>query len=168
MTWKAPLTDRAADALDCAIVALKFRRNALPTAELLRAIDDAGPSLARGMFTALEVNIADVIKRARLISCERSSDIARRKLQSRPASLDIVLRRAVEEAALLGHRNVGTEHLLLAMLSLHDDPTTCALRAAGVTQDTARGTLRRLLPAWTDDGRPRHRPQSYPGYASVA
>jgi ATP-dependent Clp protease ATP-binding subunit ClpA len=121
------------------------------------------------MFTALEVNIADVIRRARLISCERSSDIARRKLQSRPASLDIVLRRAVEEAALLGHRNVGTEHLLLAMLSLHDDPTTCALRAAGVTQDTARGTLRRLLPAWTDDGRPRHRPQSYPGgYASVA
>jgi hypothetical protein len=58
---------------------------------------------------------------------------------------------------MLGYRKVGTEHLLLATLSAHEDPTTSALRVAGVTQDTVRGTLRRLLPSWTDDGSPRPR-----------
>jgi ATP-dependent Clp protease ATP-binding subunit ClpA len=69
----------------------------------------------------------------------------------------MIIRRATEEAAMLGHRRVGTEHLLLAVISAHDDPTTCALRAAGVTQDTARGTLRRLLVSWNDDGCPKPR-----------
>ncbi len=71
-----------------------------------------------------------------------------------PASLEVIERRAAEEAELLGHSLVGTEHLLLAILSLHDDPASCAMRTASVTQDSVRGTLRRLLLAWTDEGRP--------------
>jgi ATP-dependent Clp protease ATP-binding subunit ClpA len=69
----------------------------------------------------------------------------------------MIVRRAEEEAAMLGNRRVGTEHLLLAIISVHDDPATTALRATGVTQDTARGTIRRLLVSWTDNGTPRPR-----------
>ncbi|HEY7899077.1 MAG TPA: Clp protease N-terminal domain-containing protein [Gemmatimonadaceae bacterium] len=157
MSWRSSFTDRADDTLECTRLALKRNPGALATAELMSAIESRGPSLARGMLTALEVAITEVLDRARVIATERGSEIAWRRLQSQPATLDMIIRRATEEAAMLGHRRVGTEHLLLAVISAHDDPTTCALRAAGVTQDTARGTLRRLLVSWNDDGCPKPR-----------
>lgn len=48
---------------------------------------------------------------------------------------------AVEEARRSGYRRVGTEHLLLGLLTEPDDP---AARALGVTLETARATLDRL------------------------
>src|SRR6185437_14261761 len=129
-------------------LSLKRRPSALASAELLRALEACGPSLARGVLTALDVSIDDVVVRA---------DLPLRRFPAAPVSLEVIVRRAEEEAAMLGHRRVGTEHLLLAMISLHDDPTTSALRATGVTQDTARGTIRRLLVSWTDNGTPRPR-----------
>lgn len=157
MSWKSSFTDRAEETLECAMLALKRAPNSLSTGQLLRAMEDAGPSLARGILTALEVHVPEILNRANRIADERGSELALRRLRSQPASLEMIVRRASEEAAMLGHRQVGTEHLLLAILSAHDDPTTCALRAAGVTQDTARGTLRRLLVSWTDDGCPKPR-----------
>jgi ATP-dependent Clp protease ATP-binding subunit ClpA len=157
MSGKSNFTDRAEDALDCTRIALRLRPQALVSAELLRAMDDAGPSLARGVLTALEVNVNEILESASLVASERGSELPLRRLQSQPATLDMIIRRAFEEAVMLGHRLVGTEHLLLAIISIHDDPTTSALRVAGVTQDTARGTLRRLLLSWTDDGSPKPR-----------
>ena len=157
MSWKGSFTDRAENTLECTMMALKRAPTALATAELLQTMEDSGPSLARGILTALEVHVPEILNRANRIADERGSELALRRLRSQPASLEMIIRRASEEAAMLGHRRVGTEHLLLAMLSAHDDPTTCALRAAGVTQDTARGTLRRLLISWTDDGCPKTR-----------
>ncbi|MEO7041976.1 MAG: Clp protease N-terminal domain-containing protein [Gemmatimonadaceae bacterium] len=157
MSWKSSFTDRAEDTLECTIAALKRTPNALATTELLRSMEDSGPSLARGILTALEAHVPEILIRAQTIADERGSELALRRLRSQPATLDMIIRRASEEAAMLGHRRVGTEHLLLAVLSAHDDPTTCALREAGVTQDTARGTLRRLLVSWNDDGCPKPR-----------
>lgn len=157
MSWKSGFTDRAEDALQSARTALKRRPTALACVELLRAIEDSGPSLACGVLTALEVTINEIVDTATLVASERAANVPQRRFPMRPASLDMVVRRAEEEAAMMGHRRVGTEHLLLAIISIHDDPATCALRAAGVTQDTARGTIRRLLVAWTDNGRPRPR-----------
>jgi ATP-dependent Clp protease ATP-binding subunit ClpA len=157
MSWKSGFTDRAEDTLRNTRLSLKRRPSALASAELLRALEACGPSLARGVLTALDVNIDDVVVRADLIASERGADLPLRRFPAAPVSLEVIVRRAEEEAAMLGHRRVGTEHLLLAMISLHDDPTTSALRATGVTQDTARGTIRRLLVSWTDNGTPRPR-----------
>jgi len=157
MSWKSGFTDRAEDTLGNTRTALRRHPSALASAELLRAIEACGPSLARGVLTALEVNIDEVLDRATLIASERGANLPLRRFPVTPASLDMIVRRAEEEAALLGHRRVGTEHLLLAIISVHDDPTTSALRVAGVTQDTARGTIRRLLVSWTDNGTPRPR-----------
>lgn len=157
MSWKSSFTDRAEDTLGRATLALKRRPSAQATAEILRAIEECGPSLARGVLTALEVNVTDILDRARLISSKRGSELPLRRIQAHRATMDIIVRRATEEAELLGDRRVGTEHLLLAILSIHDDPTTSALRVAGVSQDTARGTLRRLSVSWTDDGLARPR-----------
>jgi ATP-dependent Clp protease ATP-binding subunit ClpA len=157
MSRKGSFTGRAENTLDRTRMALKQNPAVLPTAALLAAMDEAGPSLARGVLTALDVNIDETLADARLIASERGAELQFRWLPSRPASLPMIVRRAVEEADMLGYRKVGTEHLLLATLSAHEDPTTSALRVAGVTQDTVRGTLRRMLPAWTDDGSPRPR-----------
>jgi ATP-dependent Clp protease ATP-binding subunit ClpA len=157
MSWKSNFTDRAEDALERTTLAMKRRPSALASAELLRAMEECGPSLARGILTALDVNVSEVLERASLVANDRASELPLRRFQIRPASLDMIVRRAAEEASLLGHRLVGSEHLLLAIISVHDDPTTASLRAGGVTQDTARGTLRRLLVSWTDDGLPRPR-----------
>jgi ATP-dependent Clp protease ATP-binding subunit ClpA len=157
MSWKGSFTDRAEDTLGRATLALKRRPAASVTAEILRAIEECGPSLARGVLNALDVNISEVRDRARQISIERISELPLHRIQARRATLEVIVRRATEEAELLGDRRVGTEHLLLAILSIHDDPTTYALRVAGVSQDTARGTLRRMSVSWTDDGLARPR-----------
>ncbi|HXF23674.1 MAG TPA: Clp protease N-terminal domain-containing protein [Gemmatimonadaceae bacterium] len=157
MSWKSGFTDRAEDTLGITRIALRRRPSALASTEILRAIEGCGPSLARGVLTALDVNIDEVLDCADQIAREREANLRLRRFPVRLASLEMIVRRAEEEAAMLGHRRVGTEHLLLAMISVHDDPTTSALRAAGVTQDTARGTIRRLLVSWTDNGTPRPR-----------
>lgn len=157
MSWKGSFTDRAEDALDRTRMALRRVPAALATAELLRAMDESGPSLARGVMTALDASVPDILERANFVASERDSERPIHRFRVRPVALEMIIRRAVEEASLLGHRLVGSEHLLLAIISIHDDPTTCALREAGVTQDTVRGTLRRLLLSWTDDGIPRPR-----------
>jgi len=157
MSWKSGFTDRAEETLGNTRMALRRRPSALASAEMLRAMEGCGPSLARGVLTALEANIDEILDRAELIASERGANLPLRRFAVSPASLEMIVRRAEEEAAMLGHRRVGTEHLLLAIISVHDDPTTCALRAAGVTQDTARGTIRRLLVSWTDNGMPRPR-----------
>ena len=151
------LTSRAEDALEITRTQLKRRPNSLSSAEMLRAIDASGPSLARGTLNALEVNVSEVLDQAQEIRVGRGLELATRRFRSRSATLEMIVRRASEEANMLGHDRVGTDHLLLAMLSVHDDPTTCALRFSGVTQDTARGTLRRLIVSWTDEGEPRQR-----------
>lgn len=157
MYWNGNFTGRAENALEITRLALKRKPSALASATMLEAIEECGPSLARGVITALEINVEEIVAQADTIAGERSSSLPLRRFQATPATLGIISRRAGEEAAMAGNCDVGTEHLLLAILSVHNDPTTCALRAKGITQDAVRGTLRRLRMSWTDDGSPRPR-----------
>lgn len=50
---------------------------------------------------------------------------------------------AHEECRLLGHRHIGTEHLLLALLRDDGTPVSAALRAAGVSLAGARERIAR-------------------------
>ena len=45
---------------------------------------------------------------------------------------------AQEEARLLGHRHIGTEHLLLGLIHEESGVPATVLAAAGVTLDAAR------------------------------
>jgi hypothetical protein len=53
---------------------------------------------------------------------------------------------AQEEAASLGHRHIGTEHLLLGVVELDDEPVAAELAAGGVTADAVREHVRERLP----------------------
>ncbi|WP_035796114.1 Clp protease N-terminal domain-containing protein [Kitasatospora mediocidica] len=52
---------------------------------------------------------------------------------------------ALEEAARLQHPHVGTEHLLLALLHLTEDPGVEVLISAGLDLETARAAVLRML-----------------------
>lgn len=48
---------------------------------------------------------------------------------------------AIEEAGALGHRRVGTEHLLISLVSATDAPAGAALGRLGVTRDIVVGAV---------------------------
>ncbi|HZC14755.1 MAG TPA: Clp protease N-terminal domain-containing protein [Thermoleophilaceae bacterium] len=52
---------------------------------------------------------------------------------------------AQEEAETLGHRRVGTEHLVLGLLRSEDEAVAPVLAEAGVTLDAARAQARELV-----------------------
>jgi hypothetical protein len=59
-----------------------------------------------------------------------------------------VLGESVEAALELGHNYVGTEHQLLALLRLADDPTARLLNELGVEHDRARDAVVEALAAY--------------------
>ncbi|MET9339715.1 Clp protease N-terminal domain-containing protein [Nonomuraea sp. NPDC003804] len=59
-------------------------------------------------------------------------------------ALELTLR----EALRLGHNYVGTEHILLGVLSLEEGPATAALTGLGVTKEAVEPEIRRLLSAF--------------------
>ncbi|MER6945625.1 Clp protease N-terminal domain-containing protein [Nonomuraea sp. NPDC000554] len=58
-----------------------------------------------------------------------------------------VLELTLREALRLGHNFVGTEHLLLAVLSLDDSPVADALAGLGVTKEPAEREIKSMLHA---------------------
>ncbi|MFI9330836.1 Clp protease N-terminal domain-containing protein [Kitasatospora sp. NPDC052868] len=61
-----------------------------------------------------------------------------------------VVGRARQEAGELQHGYVGTEHLLLAILTEPEDPAAAVLIGAGLDHETAQRAVRRLLGAGDD------------------
>jgi ATP-dependent Clp protease ATP-binding subunit ClpC len=57
-----------------------------------------------------------------------------------------VLVAATEQARRMGHRYLGTEHLLLGVASLHDDPSGRALASLGVGLDRIRDEILAIVP----------------------
>ena len=55
-----------------------------------------------------------------------------------------VIEYAMEEARLLKHGYVGTEHLLLALLDEHDSPPAQVLNALGVRWEALREETERV------------------------
>jgi hypothetical protein len=86
MSWKSSMTDRAEDALKRARIELKRRPMALASTELARGIGECGPSLARRVLTALDLNVCDVLERAALVASARGTELPLRRFQIRPAT----------------------------------------------------------------------------------
>ncbi|MFG1944653.1 Clp protease N-terminal domain-containing protein [Nonomuraea sp. NPDC048826] len=58
----------------------------------------------------------------------------------------------MREALRLGHNYVGTEHLLLALLMLDDDPATRALAGLGLTRESVEEQVTRMLAEFAERG----------------
>jgi ATP-dependent Clp protease ATP-binding subunit ClpC len=60
-----------------------------------------------------------------------------------------VVVQAQEEARTLGHDYIGTEHILLGLLSEHEGPAAQVLSSLGINQDTAREQVVEIAGAGT-------------------
>jgi ATP-dependent Clp protease ATP-binding subunit ClpC len=58
-----------------------------------------------------------------------------------------VLEKARQEARVLGHDYIGTEHLVLGLLAHHNNHTALWLTAHGITLESVRKSLKDLLGA---------------------
>jgi ATP-dependent Clp protease ATP-binding subunit ClpC len=104
----------------------------VPEAELAGGRIWARSAVAAWLATHPERVVGDRIQRSAL---DRFSDAARK-----------VVIRAQEEARRLGHSWVGTEHLLLALLSEEASDIAAALRSIGVERHHAEQDIRAELP----------------------
>ncbi len=70
-----------------------------------------------------------------------------------------MLELTLREALRLGHNYVGTEHMLLAALTMEDDPAVTALAGLGVTKGPAEQEIGRMLDAITRAEEAPHDPR---------
>jgi ATP-dependent Clp protease ATP-binding subunit ClpC len=101
-----------------------------------------------------EGGVAGRVLRELGLEVERVEDVITRLTgigRDRPTSLELspgtqhALEMAVEEARRMGHHYIGTEHLLLGLVSLNEGMALDVLRKMGVTPEQIRRQTRRLL-----------------------
>jgi ATP-dependent Clp protease ATP-binding subunit ClpC len=78
-----------------------------------------------------------------------------------------VLKLAREEAIRLGHRYVGTEHLLLGILNVNDPGVASLLDASGITRAMVRNKLEQALPIGSEGVRDPETPLPYTSRAKA-
>lgn len=129
------LASTGTDVLRWAEALLRSDPSVLPSSAVLRAIHQHRP-LQSAICASLRLHVTHVLGGVEPLLqrplADRFPPWRRESL-----TLDEIERRAFEEARVLGSSLVGPDHLMLAVLSMHRDPTAVALRANGVTQDAA-------------------------------
>lgn len=138
------LTERAQKVVRLA-VQLARRTGAAAVAEehLLLGLLRLGEGMGNRILREMEADRATLEGHLRLPPATTTPP-AGGPLPFTPAARALLVRQAVREAQAMGHRYLGTEHLLLA-LTQGDTGAARALAAAGVTPERARATLRRIL-----------------------
>jgi hypothetical protein len=114
---------------------------------LLLALFEPPESMAAQMLADAGIARAACEERVRA-GTERGAPGPNGELPFTPGAMEI-LRGAVEEALLLGHNYVGTEHLLLALFRHPDDPAAETLADVGAGYDDMKERLSRTLARMT-------------------
>jgi ATP-dependent Clp protease ATP-binding subunit ClpA len=125
--------------------AARLSAPALTSAHLMLSLLDAPePGIGQTILAGLGVDL-DVLAAAVEQDCVRGSAPVMPHSVEMGQTIPRVLQQAAREAESLGCAFVSSEHLLLAVLSLQDDPTAETLREAGVTAQRVRREAQRLL-----------------------
>jgi ATP-dependent Clp protease ATP-binding subunit ClpC len=123
--------------------ALRHNHDAISTEHLLLALVRDENSTAVKVLRELKVEPGQVTR-----AVERSVQHGKTPILKKPVLsplLKRVIELAVDEARLMGHHYIGTEHFLLALVRQGEGTTLSVLRAFGVNLDTVRVTLARHL-----------------------
>jgi hypothetical protein len=134
------LAPRARTALTDAVEhARRLDHPAVRPADLLLGLLTDPQALAVQVVTRLEADPAAI--RSNL---EQTGEGAPTVIPVEPATRT-ALAKALNEAIGLGHNYIGTEHLLLGILSDPSSDASRALAAQGITLDAARDVLRQII-----------------------
>jgi diadenosine tetraphosphate (Ap4A) HIT family hydrolase len=124
--------------------AKRLNHEVIATEHLLLGLAEEGSGMGAHALKSLNVDLTLVVKEVlkRTQPGRQQRDFG--KLPLAPGAHTVV-ERAITEARRLGHNYVGTEHLLLGML--HEEGSVAAevLNIVGVTLESARRAVRRIL-----------------------
>jgi hypothetical protein len=135
----ARFTPRARQSVaDAQEEARKAKHASVEPEHLVLGLLDQADTLAVRVFAALDVTPAQI-----------RDAVATPGIEKRPVKGNIpvgaatkrTLRLVLREALRLGHNYIGTEHILLGVLSDEQDPSARALTALGVSRDAAEQWL---------------------------
>jgi len=125
-------SDRARHAMALAnLEAGRLKHDYLAPAHIMLGLIAEGHGIATEALHLLDVDLDEVRRQvaARMEKGDTSGGVGRR---AQTAGTKEVVTRAVEEARQLGHRYVGTEHLVLALLAYGDGVPSQVLREQGL------------------------------------
>lgn len=116
-----------------------FNHEYVSTEHILVALSAIAQGIASDALRAFAIDKSKI--RAEIEKLIKRGSVARvGKLPHTPRAL-VVIGYAVEESQRLGHKHVGTEHLLLGILREHDGIAAYILMKLGVRLDATRNAI---------------------------
>ncbi len=146
VVWFDRFTDRARKVMGFARQASDHLHHYHVGAEhILLGLVEVGSGVAANVLENLDVDLDKLRAEAEKVAGRGDAeDMAGKPFTERARK---VLDCAMEEARGMGHKYVGTEHLLLGLLGVEDCDTAKLLRGLGVKLDDVRREVRELLGA---------------------
>jgi len=140
-------TDQARSVLSLASEeARRYNHSGVGTEHLLLAIMSEGEGIAVKALAQLQVQPGEVRAQVETLHPASEQPVGDGQIGvTAQGKQSIEL--AVQEARLLGHHYLGTEHLLLGLLREEGEPGGQVLRNSGVTLEKARELVKQLLAA---------------------
>lgn len=154
-------SDRARHALALANQeAGKLKHNNLAPGHLMLGLIAEGKSVATEALRLLDVDLEKVRAQVRTEMGEGERAASSVSVRAQTQETKDVIARAIAEARKIGHKYVGTEHLILGLLGQEDSLPARILKAQGVRFDALRektlATLRSELDPSHDLAHSRH------------
>ena len=139
-------TDRARKVMQLANQeAQRFNHEYVGTEHVLLGLIKEGSGVAANVLRNLDVDLRKIRNEVEKIVQAGPEMVTMGKLPQTPRAKKVI-EYAIEEARNLNHNYVGTEHLLLAILSLGRDSAYRVLRNMGVDPDTLRIKISEVVP----------------------
>lgn len=143
-------SDRARHAMALAnLEATKLNHGYLAPGHLMLGLIAEGNCVATQALRVLDVNL-DAVRDAVRSRMDKGDDHAGIGRRAQTKATKEVIALAIKEARKFGHRYVGTEHLILALLQYTDEVPAQVLAAQGVDLNTLREHTVGMLPAKVD------------------
>lgn len=131
--------------------ACNFGNEYIAPEHILLGLIKEGQGVAANVLKNLDINLNEVRLETEKLLTIGPMPIHEQKLPQTPRAKEVVVR-AIEEAQLLGHNYVGTEHMLLGLLRVEDGVTSKVLSELGIKLEEAREEICNLLGQYkTDD-----------------
>ncbi len=130
--------------------AVRLGNDYVGTEHLLLGLIREGDGVAVAVLQSLSVDLQELMRNVeKSVSSSGGMMTLGQMLPFTPRAKK-VLETAAQEARTMGHKYIGTEHLLLALLSDKDSSSANALGAMSVDYEKAKGEIERILKGGED------------------
>lgn len=123
--------------------AQRFHHNYIGTEHVLLGLLEGGEDVAVGVLRSLEID-PDQVRHQVEATMTRGERLVTGAIGLTPRAKNVVAL-AIDEAQRFGHRSIGTEHLLLALIRLDEGIGATVLKSLGMNLEQARAQTLAVL-----------------------